>query len=174
MMWLVIVGAVVISFGFAAFFGAPYVPSRRKFVARAFDHLYKLDADDVVVDVGSGDGVVLRVASSRGARAIGYEIHPVLVLISRWLSRRDPNVTIELANFWNVHLPADTTLVYAFSVSRDNRRMIRKMQQEANRLGRELKLMCLGSPFATMRPIRTYEAYTLYAFHPLQRKKAQV
>ena len=80
MSWLLFaILAIVILVGFSAFTGAPYVPSHRRDVARAFRELYSLDANDVLVDIGSGDGVVLRQASQRGARAVGYEIHPLLV-----------------------------------------------------------------------------------------------
>ena len=77
------IAAVVLLFGFVAFTGAPYVPSRRRDLQKAFDELYRLKKTDVLVDIGSGDGIVLREASRRGARAIGYELQPLLVLISR-------------------------------------------------------------------------------------------
>lgn len=95
--------------GFGAFFGAPYVPSLRKDAKRMFDSLYTLNSEDVVIDFGSGDGLILREVSRRGARAIGYEVNPLLVFISRMLSRKDPNVTIRAANFWLVKFPQETT-----------------------------------------------------------------
>ena len=110
MSWLLFaILAIVILVGFSAFTGAPYVPSHRRDVARAFRELYPLGANDVLVDIGSGDGVVLRQASKCGARAVGYEIHPLLVLLSRWLSRGDVRVAVYFANFWRVDLPNDTT-----------------------------------------------------------------
>jgi predicted RNA methylase len=108
-MWLWVVAGIVVLAGFVAFTGAPYVPSKRRDVAKAFDELYPLTSKDVLVDIGSGDGIVLRMASKYGAKAIGYEIHPVLVLVSRLLSRRDKNVRVRLANFWRVPLPDTNT-----------------------------------------------------------------
>ncbi|HEU4716091.1 MAG TPA: hypothetical protein VFS14_04660, partial [Candidatus Saccharimonadales bacterium] len=64
--------AVVLLFGFVVFRGAPYVPSHKKDVAIAFEELYEVGKNDVVVDVGSGDGIILRMAAKRGARAVGY------------------------------------------------------------------------------------------------------
>ena len=147
------------------------MPSRRKYIRRVFRHLH-LGESDVLVDVGSGDGIVLRVASSFGARAVGYEINPVLVLVSQFFSRRNQRVSVITANFWKATLPEDTTIVYAFSVSRDELKLIRLMQREANRLERPLKLLCLGSPFRSMEPVDSFDAYRLYAFQPLQVKKA--
>ena len=170
MIWLIIC-AVIVLVGFVAFFGAPYVPSQKKYIRRAFDH-FGISPSDTVVDIGSGDGVVLRVAATYGALAVGYEIHPVLVVISRMLSRRNPRITTRLTNAWHAALPDSTTFVYAFSVSRDEEKLTKLVQREANRLGRPLKLLCLGSPFGARTADETFEAYYLYIFQPLQLKKA--
>lgn len=168
MAWFIIAAVIVLLAGFAIFFGAPYVPSQRKYVRRAFAQLYKVTTKDVLIDVGSGDGLVLRLAAQRGATAIGYEINPGLVVISRLLSLRYKKVSIQLANFWRVELPSATTVVYIFGVSRDGKRFIRKLQAEATRLGHPLTLICYGSPLADLKPEKTFEAYHLYTFDPLQ------
>ena len=87
MTWLYIVGGVVVVLGFTAFFGAPYVPSRRRDVRRLFMNDYPLRSDDVVLDLGSGDGTVLRVIRQAGARAIGYELHPLLYWLQQQLEQ---------------------------------------------------------------------------------------
>lgn len=174
MILLYIIGAVVVLLGFMVFFGAPYVPSHKKYVRRAFQNLYEVTDKDVVVDIGSGDGVVLRAAAQQGAKAIGYEINPLLVVLSRLLSTRYKKVSVQLRNFWVTKLPEDVTLVYMFGVERDNTRLISFMREEANRLGRPLSLMVHGNPLKAMTPDKTYEAYALYVFHPLQAKKVTV
>jgi SAM-dependent methyltransferase len=167
-MWLYVVGAIVVLLGFSAFFGAPYVPSRRRDLTRMFDTLYPLSKNDVVIDVGSGDGVILREVSRRGAKAVGYEISPLLVAISKLLSRGDKNVTVTMANFWLAQFPTDTTVIYAFSVGRDGKRLANKMQSETNRLGKPLTLICYGNPLPRTVAMRDFEAYHLYEFYPLQ------
>ena len=169
MMWFIV--AVVVLFGFVVFFGAPYVPSQRKYVRRAFEH-FKLGPDDVLVDGGSGDGIVLRVAASFGAKATGYEINPVLVIISKLLAISNKKIDTKLANFWNVQFPDATTLIYAFAVSRDESRLVAIVQRESNRLDRPLKLLCHGSPLKKRQPAESFDAYHLYIFQPLQVKKA--
>ena len=162
---------LILFFGAVSFVGAPYVPSQKKYIKRVFKHL-ELGSDDVLVDVGSGDGVVLRVASRFGARAVGYEINPVLVLISKLLSFGDRRVTVSLENSWSAKFPSETTIVYAFSVTRDERRLLKLMQREADRLQKPLKLLCHASPLQSIEAADVYEAYHLYIFHPLQLKKA--
>ncbi|MDB5180956.1 MAG: hypothetical protein JWO54_719 [Candidatus Saccharibacteria bacterium] len=172
MTWVYIVGGIVALLGFSVFFGAPYVPSRRRDLVRMFDELYPLKSSDVLIDVGSGDGIILREASRRGATAIGYEINPVLVALSNWLSRRDEKVSVAIANFWLAKFPQATTVVYAFSVERDAVKLRNKLQTEANRLNKPLNLICYGSPLPEIIPERDFEAYHLYQFYPLQVREA--
>lgn len=173
MVWIYIGGAIFLFFTFVIFFGAPYVPSHKKDVKKVFEFL-KVGKKDLIVDVGSGDGIILRLAAQRGARAVGYELQPVLVLISKLAGLRYANVSTKLANFWRVALPAKTTLVYAFSVSRDEKKLAAKMQSEATRLNKTIKLLCYSAPLSGMKPDLTFEAYALYSFSPLQGEKAQV
>lgn len=165
-LWIVL--ALVVTFGVVVFRGAPYVPSLPADIERAFTELYVVGEQDTVVDVGSGDGIVLRHAERRGAQAIGYEINPLLVVISRLLSYRSPNVQVKLADFWLTPLPSSTTLVYAFSVSRDMVKMANKMQSEATRLGRPLYFMSYGSDMKNRPAIKSLGAHHLYEFTPLQ------
>lgn len=168
MVWLWLIGALALVFGFVVFFGAPYVPTRRADLAAAFDELYPLKTGEVVVDIGSGDGVVLRQAALRGAHAVGYELNPILVWVSRWLSRHQPQVRVELADFWRVTLPDDTTLVYTFGETRDIGRMYQKVQQEATRLGRPLYFMSYAFSVPDIKELRKDRSFYLYRVNPLQ------
>lgn len=167
-MWLVIVGALIVFVGFVAFTGAPYVPSKRRDIATAFTKLYPLQATDTLVDIGSGDGIVLRAASRLGAKAVGYEIHPLLVLISRLLSRKDRNVTVHLANFWRTQLPADTTVVYTFGDTRDIQKMYAKVQSEATRLQKPIAFISYAFDIPGIIPSSSVGAHHLYRVKPLQ------
>ncbi len=163
---------LLIVFGLIVFRGAPYVPTHSREVDWAFKELYRLSDRDVVVDVGSGDGIILRTASSRGAKSIGYELNPLLVMVSRLLSRGDRKVKVELADFWLKQLPRATTIVYAFIVSRDAEKLATKMQIEANRLNRPLFLMTYGASLDNMAAMRESRGHHLYEFLPLQTAKA--
>lgn len=161
-------------FGVAAFFGAPYVPSQPKYVRRAFSQLYPLTDKDTLVDIGAGDGVVLRIAQEFGAAAIGYEINPALWGMASWASRKDEHVNVVYGNFWRQPLPDTTTVVYAFSVKRDGPRLVKKLQGEANRLQRPLALLCLGSPLKGVESEGELDAYMLYRFYPSHRNALTV
>ena len=171
-MWLVwFAAAVLLVFGFVVFWGAPYVPSKKRELVQAFDQLYPLSGKDVLVDIGSGDGVVLRQAARRGARAVGYELNPLLVFFSRWITRHEPLVSVYLANFWRVSLPAETTIVYTFGESRDIAKMAQKVESEAKRLKKPLVFMSYAFAVPGQTPYKTYGAYFVYKYDPLQIKK---
>lgn len=78
--YLVILLACIMT-GFAAWKGAPYVPTPKTAVALALD-LAEVKQGDVLVDIGAGDGRVLVEAAKRGARVIGYELSPFLWLLA--------------------------------------------------------------------------------------------
>lgn len=156
----------VLLFGFVVFFGAPYVPTMRRELRRAFRELYPLSKDDVLVDLGSGDGVVLREAARLGARAIGYELNPALAWYSAWKSRSG-RIKVHVANMWQVKLPQETTVVYVFAVERDVKRVAGKMQREANRLNKHVKVISHGCELPGKIPIGSVGAHFLYEFTPL-------
>jgi SAM-dependent methyltransferase len=165
LIWLIC--GIVLVFGFVVAFGAPYVPSLRGEVRQAFKRLYELGRHDVVVDLGSGDGQVLIEAAKKGAKKLyGYELNPVLVGISRLRLRG--RADIRLANMWSVRLPEDVTLVYAFVVSRDTRRLVGFLEREATRLGRPLTVMTFGADLPDKRPKAVLKAHSLYEISPLQ------
>lgn len=166
--WLAL---VLIVFGFVVFRGAPYVPSRRFALRRALSDTYPLGENDLLVDLGSGDGIVLREAARAGARAVGYELNPILVWLSRLLSR-DKRIKVELKDYWNVDFPDDTTIVYAFSDSRDIAKMAAKVQTQANRLRKRLFFLSYGFQIPGARPVKAGDAYFLYRVEPLQPTEA--
>jgi len=171
MIILIILAAIIILFGWVVFVGAPYLPSHAREVRAAFQELYPLKPSDVLVDVGSGDGIILRLAARSGARAIGYEINPILVAISWLLTRGKGRIQIKLADFWPQKLPRETTIVYAFSVSRDVDKLATKLQQEADRLARPLFLMTYGASLHHKKATTKRRGHHLYEFVPLQQEK---
>ena len=63
--------------------GGPYVPTRPEIMNQMFA-LANITSHDCVVDLGSGDGRLVLASVEKGAKqAIGYEIHPLLVRLSR-------------------------------------------------------------------------------------------
>ena len=150
----------------AAFFlvvlrGAPYVPTHRPAVKRALDIL-DLPPGSTIVDLGSGDGVVLKMAAERGYRAVGYEINPILCGISYlrcWKYRRQ--VTIRWRDFWLARMPGDVDAVFVFLAGAYLRRLHRKLGQEHKRPLRVVSYGFLipgaGDPLKSVEALHLYE-----------------
>lgn len=167
MSWLLLaIAIIVLLFGIVVFRGSPYVPSQKADIIQALNELYPLDSNDLLVDIGSGDGVVLREAAKIGAMAVGYEINPILVVISRFLSRKYKKITINFADFWSSQLPDAMTVVYVFSASRDMNRIMNKIQNKANQLKRPITIISYGSEFNDIKPSKSVGAYHLYVLEP--------
>jgi SAM-dependent methyltransferase len=163
LVWIAV--GVLALFGLSAFVGAPYVPTLQAELRRAFTKLYPVGKRDVVVDLGAGDGRVLIEAVRCGARAYGYEINPLLVLIAKL--RLKSSATVQLADMWSVKLPPDTTLVYIFTVSRDSKRLGRYLQAHADTAKRPLRVMTFGPKLVDHEPVNVHRGHSLYEIQPL-------
>ena len=165
--------AVVLIFGITVIFGAPYVPSLKFELRKMFKHLYKLSSKDFLIDLGSGDGVVLKVASEDfGAQTLGYEIHPVLSLLSRLRLRKIRHLAkVKTQNIYTAKFPEQTTVIYVFGDSKDITKLVRKVQSEATRLSKSLHLISNGFEVPGHKIVKTYRTYYLYLIDPEKSQK---
>ncbi len=153
---------VIILFGVMALTGAPLVPSKKREVREAFEKLYPLSKKDFIIDLGSGSGKVLKIASEYGAGGLGLELNPLLVLYSRLKLLRNKNIHICCANMFSYNFPKETTVLYVFGVERDGRRIHAAVQRQANRLHKTLYIISYATPLSDIRPTKAYKAYFLY------------
>ena len=127
-LWLfVIVVALwlaLIPTAYAGLIGAPYAPTRLPVVVQAFKKL-GIGTDDTVVDLGAGDGKILLEAKRRGARVVGYELSPIM-----WLVSRLRGVPVRYANFYKQQLPEKTTVVFAFLMPKTMKRIRRYLAEQ--------------------------------------------
>lgn len=157
---------VIMLFAGTAFTGAPFVPSRRKELEIIFKKLYRLSKNDLLVDLGSGDGKVLKAASDFGARALGIELNPILVLFSKLRFISNPRIKVRMNDFFRSNLPAETTAVYVFGDGRDMKRIIAKVEEQAQKLKRPLFLISHAFEVPGYKPEKTCRAYFLYKIEP--------
>ncbi|HSH31821.1 MAG TPA: hypothetical protein VK963_04120 [Candidatus Saccharimonadales bacterium] len=131
-MWLAILLLLASGFGLGALLGAPYLPVLRRDVETLLD-LAELGPGQHLIDLGSGDGKLLKAAARRGIRATGYEINPLLYVAARlncWRYRR--LVTIHLADFWRVPWPP-ADVIYVFLIGRYMRKLDHQLQHRITR-----------------------------------------
>ena len=95
--------------------GALFVSSSRVRVA-AFIDAVPMQAGQLLIDIGCGDGRVLRMVSKRcGVRSIGYEVNLMAYIKARLLCLGDRNIQIRWQNFWKQDLAgADVVFCYLY------------------------------------------------------------
>ncbi|NQV89896.1 50S ribosomal protein L11 methyltransferase [Candidatus Uhrbacteria bacterium] len=98
--------------------GAPYVPTHPEILKRMLA-LAQITSNDVVVDLGSGDGRLVIAAARAGARqSIGYEIHPGLVRFSNWKIKQsglENSAIVKNESMWKADL-SQTNLVFLYQI----------------------------------------------------------
>lgn len=110
-----------------------YFTPTRQAVADAMLKLARVTADDVVYDLGSGDGrIVMLAAQKYGARGVGIELEPELVDISRQVAREgsvaDRTTFIE-GDLFTTNI-SEATVVTLYLSSTINARLEPKLRRE--------------------------------------------
>ncbi|HLC94002.1 MAG TPA: class I SAM-dependent methyltransferase [Patescibacteria group bacterium] len=113
------------------FAGSPYVPTSHKEVVQILQKA-DLKKGKIFLELGSGDGRIVREAAKKyGVRAIGVEIHPLLVWYSRLLTwwQKVHAVTFIKGNFFKTDLTTADT-IFLFLLPKTLARLGEKMKRE--------------------------------------------
>ncbi|MEN6320364.1 MAG: class I SAM-dependent methyltransferase [Syntrophaceae bacterium] len=95
--------------------GAMFHPSARIRVRTFLDYV-PMKANELLVDIGCGDGRVLRAAARRyGVRALGFEVNPLAYMLAKIRTVTLEGVKVRMHNFWTVNIgDADVVFCYLF------------------------------------------------------------
>lgn len=160
MEFFVIFFVIVFCFSFVLLFGAPYLPSVKTQSNIALD-LLEIKNGDVFYELGCGDGRVLLMAEQRGAKAIGYELNPIIFLFAKIRTfKKRQNITVIFGNFWSADL-TNADKVYVFLLDKFMDRLDKKLESE-------LKSGSLLASFAfkmhSKKHLKEKEAVFLYKY----------
>ncbi len=112
--------------------GAPWVPTPKKRV-RAMLEIANVTADDIVYDLGSGDGRIVVMASKEfGAQSVGIEIDPLRLLWSRLVIRHHKlrsRAHVVRGNFFKMDL-SKATVVTLYQGYEINKKIREKLAQD--------------------------------------------
>jgi SAM-dependent methyltransferase len=112
--------------------GAPWLPVRRQDIKAAF-RLVDVGRQDVVVDLGSGDGRLLIEAAKLGASVVGYELNPFMVWLSRWRLRSfKGRAVIYRKNLLKADL-SHASVIFLFGMGSIMPRVSKKIVEEARK-----------------------------------------
>jgi len=157
---LVLCAFLFLAFTFVVIFGAPWLPTLRPKVVIALD-LIDLKPGQTLLELGSGDGRVLKAAARRGLKAVGYELNPMLVIYSRistWRYRKQ--VKIHWGNFWQkTWPPADG--VFVFLLQQYMEKLDQKISQDCKP---GVRLVSFAFTIDSRKPAKTKEGLYLYRY----------
>lgn len=160
---LILAGAVVILlFCGVIAFGAPFLPTLKKRVDDAL-HLLDLKPGETLLELGSGDGRLLKAAGKKHIKAIGYELNPVLVLYSKiytWPERK--YVSIKWGNYWRAKWPPSDGM-YVFLLQPYMSKLHKKVAQYSK--GNNYKLVSFAFEIKGKKPTKTKDGMFLYEYN---------
>lgn len=114
--WLIVLFILLLAV-VGIMFGAPYLPTLDKQVEAALD-LVDIKKGDILLELGCGDGKVLIAAARQGIMSVGYELNPILALISylRTIKYRK-YVRVVWGDYWKKDWP-EADAVFVFLITR--------------------------------------------------------
>jgi cyclopropane fatty-acyl-phospholipid synthase-like methyltransferase len=149
-------------------FGPPWIPTRMNRIRKALQ-LAEVKPDEIVYDLGCGDGRVLVIAAGEfGARAVGIEIGPVQCAAA-WLravlNGVKDRVQIRWGNFYQADLK-DADVVFAYLTSTQARRLEEHL---ANRLKPGARVVTISFDFPDWQPSEFHsdEMIFIYQIPPI-------
>ena len=144
-------------------FGAQWVPANMDKVRRVLE-MADMKSGEVLYDLGSGDGrIVVEAARVYNAKAIGIEIDPIRVLISRLklrLHNLDKNAQIKHANFFNVNL-SNANVVTAYLLPKTVNKLKSKFKRE---LKSGSRIVSLQFPLKNWKPVKLDNEYDIFVY----------
>jgi tRNA A58 N-methylase Trm61 len=114
---------------FGAISAAPYLPTKRKDVTRMIE-MAEIKADDIIYDLGSGDGRLVFASAKAGAeQAFGIEVFALPYLYSWIKSYFYKRTKILYGDFFNYDLD-NADVVFIFLLGKAYKRLIKKLEAE--------------------------------------------
>jgi SAM-dependent methyltransferase len=161
-LWFILIGIVaILAFAIPVLFGGPpYIPTLRLNLETALDML-DLKPGQTLLDLGSGDGRVLIAAAQRGWNAVGIEVSPMLVIVSRirtWKYRKQ--VRIIWGNYFMTKWP-EADGVFGFIIQYQMRRLDKRIEQWHTK---PVKVASFAFPIPDKTPIDEISGVYLYEY----------
>lgn len=146
-----------------ALYGLPPVPTRRERIRKALK-LANLQANEVLYDLGAGDGRVLLIAAREfDARAVGIEVGPIqcLLIWLRVVSGGLANqIQVKWANFYKADLRA-ADVVYVYATSTEVHRLASHLKEQ---LKPGTRLVSVSADFPEWEPIALDERELIFVY----------
>lgn len=159
-LWVIAITTIMI-FSFVIAFGAPFLPTLKARTPEALD-LLDLKPGQTLLELGSGDGRILRAAAERGIKSIGYELNPLLVVWSMLISLKYRKlITVRWGNYWRHRLPV-TDGIYVFLLNPYMEKLNNKIEQE---ISKPVKVVSFAFAIPGKKPVKELHGLMLYEYN---------
>jgi precorrin-6B methylase 2 len=150
-----------------AFYGLPSVPTKPDRIRKALK-LVNLQPNEVLYDLGAGDGRVLLITAREfGARAVGIEVGPIqcaLIWLRVVANGFGNQIQVRWANFYNADLHnAEVVFVYATS-----KEIIKLASHLERQLRKGTRVISISADFSEWEPsaMDEHELIFIYEMPP--------
>ena len=132
-------------------YGLPSIPTKPDRIRKALK-LVNIQPEEVLYDLGAGDGRVLLIAAREfGAKAVGIEIGPVqcaLIWLRAAASGFGNQIQIQMKNYFNADL-RDADVVYIYATSREIPRLAPQLDRQ---LKKGARVVSISADFREWEP----------------------
>lgn len=146
-----------------AFYGLPSRPTRLGRIRKALQ-LVELKQDEVLYDLGAGDGRVLFIAAKEfGAKVVGIEIGPVqcaLIWLRILFNGLSSKAKIRWSNFYKTNL-SDADVVFIYATSREVMKLAPYLEKNMKRGSR---LVSISADFPAWEPSDFDEESLIFSY----------
>lgn len=157
---LLVCAIVFIAFTFVVAYGAPYLPTLRTKVPLALKML-NLKKGQTLLELGSGDGRLLRAAADQGLNVVGYELNPLLVIYSKLITfKYRKQVRIIWGNYWKAEWPK-TDGIFVFLLQPYMEKLDKKITQSKLK---NISLVSFAFTINSKKPVEQKEGLYLYKY----------
>lgn len=149
---VVFIFAFFLTFAYASWRGAPWIPTRRNDIKR-FLKLADIQRGQKVYDLGCGDGRLVCAAAQVGAKVEGLEISLFPYLLSQvrfFFLKNKEKCKIRYKDFWYINL-GDADVVYFFLMPRVYHKLKSKFEKE---LKKGTKVIAYVWPIDGWKPLK--------------------
>ena len=146
-----------------AFYGLPPVPTKPGRIRKALK-LANLQADEVLYDLGAGDGRVLLIAARDfGAKAVGIEVGPIqcALIWLRAVARGFGNqIQVRWANFYKADL-RDADIIFVYATSKEVVKLAPHLEKQ---LKKGARVVSISADFPEWEPLTFDERELIFIY----------
>lgn len=159
--FIIVACVLILMFAGVLLVGAPYLPTLSRQQQKALD-LLDLKPGQTLLELGSGDGRILKAAAKQGIKGVGYELNPLLYVYSKLsLLPYRRLVAVKFGNFWHKSVDGYDG-IYIFLLDKYMDKLNKKFTQE---ITNHTRVVSFGFRIPNKKPTTEVDGLYLYTYY---------